>query len=98
MKLPDFMQKTCSQEITRARQTNISGQLGIANPFGGKLLACFSGRMIDGIDCDYRRLDAASRNLAKRLSHKASAHFVAIGGIKRREREDVQPGWYGSLH
>ena len=39
MQLPDLSQKACAQELARARKTEVSGQLRVANPVGGRFLA-----------------------------------------------------------
>jgi hypothetical protein len=53
MKVPDSSQKNCAQEPASARQTEVSGQLRVANPLGGRLLAWPSAGMINGVDGDH---------------------------------------------
>jgi hypothetical protein len=46
--------------------------------------------MINRVDREHGRSYAVVLKLAEGLRHKAAAHFVAIGGIKGRERQNVQ--------
>jgi hypothetical protein len=48
--------------------------------------------MIDGINCDYRRVYALAYQLTKAFGHKTTAYLIPFGGIKRGKRENMQPG------
>ena len=54
--------------------------------------------MIDGVYGDHRGGHFRKLELVKGFRHKAAAHFVPVGGIKRGEGEDVQLCWYILLH
>jgi len=49
----------------------------------------FAG-VINGVDCDHGRGDTAELELPKRFGNEATADFIALGGIKRRQRQHVQ--------
>jgi len=72
--------------------------LRIANPYGGRLRAGFPAGMINRVGRDYGRGHALEFQLTEIFSDKAAAHFVPFGGIKGRERQNVQLGWYIFVH
>ena len=54
--------------------------------------------MINRVGRDYGRGHALEFQLTEIFSDKAAAHFVPFGGIKGRERQNVQLGWYIFVH